>query len=310
MYQKPCPAPKLDPEATTDIGIAVPDRVVIGIMPSLRDRVLREPLVHFAVLAVLVFGVHRLFGEPEATPAPASATRPHIVIDEAFVDGLVEQDRIASGRAPDREEVTNRWLRDEILAREATRLGLAEHDPIMRQRLVQLAELWLEANVQVADPTDEQLQFILERDRARYVSPATVAFVQVFFASSRARADEDAADARAQITGMNPMDAARLGDPHLLGVRIAASTQAELAGSFGAPFAAAVFSLDERTWSEPIQSSFGFHLVYISEREDARIPTLDAVRARVRSDWLAERTRTEVRRARAELRAAYVIERR
>ncbi|MCB9592350.1 MAG: peptidyl-prolyl cis-trans isomerase [Sandaracinaceae bacterium] len=275
--------------------------------PSKTRALLEEPLLHFAVLAAVVFGLHRLLAE-DPTPAPAPAADDALVIDDAFVDGLVEQERLATGRAPDRDAVTRRWIRDEVLAREATRLGLADHDPVVRRRLVQLAELWLEASVELPEPTDEQLAFVLERDRARYAAPGAVAFEHVFFASARADATGDARAARERLEAGT--EAAALGDPFLLGARIAARTDAELRGSFGPPFAAAVAALEGDGWSEPIESSYGVHLVRVTSRTPPRAPTLDEVRDRVRADWMAERLAAETRAAVERVRARYVVERR
>ena len=174
-------------------------------------RVLRDPLLHFAVLAALIFAAHRAFGG-DAPPADEAADGATIVIDESFLDGLAERERLATGREPDRDALERDWLREEILVREAERLGLGAHDPILRQRQVQLAELWLQASVEVPEPSDAELSAILRRDRARYAEPARVTFEHVFFANRR---DDPLADAaRAEIPDATPTST---GDPFLLG---------------------------------------------------------------------------------------------
>ncbi|MEZ4338754.1 MAG: peptidylprolyl isomerase [Sandaracinaceae bacterium] len=274
---------------------------------SAARQLLKEPLLHFAVIAAATFGLHRAFGD--APPIEEAPSPERIVIDDAFVDGLVEQERLATGHAPDRAEVERRWLREERLAREAGRLGLAEHDPILRRRLVQLAELWIESSVEVAEPTDDELAFVLRRDAARYAVPSAVAFEHVFFASRRPDPRGDAIAARDRLRDDVEVPAT-LGDPFLLGARLPLRTRAELAGSFGPAFADAVLGLEGSAWSEPIESSYGVHLVRPTERRPARAPALAEVRARVRADWMAERTRAEVRAAEERLRERYVVERR
>jgi len=273
---------------------------------STTRRVLREPMLHFAVLAALIFAAHAAFGgaAPDDPPPRDPAT---IVLDEAFLDGLAERERLATGRAPDRDALERDWLREEILVRESERLGLGAHDPILRQRRVQLAELWLEASVDVPEPSDDELSAILRRDRARYAQPAQVSFTHVFFASRRGDPMADAAAARARMPVPYP---AQLGDPFLLGASIRGRTRDALAGSFGEGFADAVFALEPETWSAPIESSYGAHLVFVNERTEPRDPPLDEVRDRVRADWIAERTEAETRAAFERLRARYVLERR
>ncbi|MBX3270774.1 MAG: peptidyl-prolyl cis-trans isomerase [Sandaracinaceae bacterium] len=264
--------------------------------------VVREPLLHFAVIAAAVFAADRAFG----VEAPA-AQDPYaqIVVDDAFVDGLVEQERLAAGSAPARDEALARWAREERLAREAVRLGLGAHDPILRRRLVQLAELWLEASVALDEPSDETLAFVLERDATRYAIPDARAIEHVYFARRRADPAADAEGARAALDDGAPV--AALGDPFLLGARFPLRTRAELAGSFGEAFAAAVFALEGEGFSAPIESSYGVHLVRVTERRAARRPALDEVRARVRADWREEQTRAHVRAAEDALRARYEV---
>lgn len=42
-------------------------------------------------------------------------------------------------------------------------------------------------------------------------------------------------------------------------------------------------------WAGPVKSGYGLHLVYISNFDPARDPSLDEVRQRVTSEWLAQR---------------------
>ena len=38
-------------------------------------------------------------------------------------------------------------------------------------------------------------------------------------------------------------------------------------------------------WQGPIRSGFGFHVVFVDERIEGRLPTLDEVRFEVERDW-------------------------
>jgi hypothetical protein len=102
-------------------------------------------------------------------------------------------------------------------------------------------------------------------------------------------------------------DPATLGDPFLRGRDFRLHAQGELASIFGAPFATEVMGLPENTWSAPIRSTFGFHVVRVSEKRPGTGPELASVRDQVEREWRAERRATLDRDARARLRARYVV---
>ena len=60
---------------------------------------------------------------------------------------------------------------------------------------------------------------------------------------------------------------------------------------FGKQFAATLFTLPVGGWQGPIASGYGLHLVRISEKTQTWAPELDAVRERVRDEWLAGQSR-------------------
>ena len=62
-----------------------------------------------------------------------------------------------------------------------------------------------------------------------------------------------------------------------------------LARDFGQNFADAVAELPIGDWQGPVQSGFGLHLVYVSQRSDAKAARLDEVRAAVERDWENDR---------------------
>jgi parvulin-like peptidyl-prolyl isomerase len=65
--------------------------------------------------------------------------------------------------------------------------------------------------------------------------------------------------------------------------------------------------MKQGAWAGPVESSYGAHVVLVSDRAEGRGPALSEVRAKVRDDWRAAR-REEVRRAAMDrLRARYRV---
>ncbi len=90
-----------------------------------------------------------------------------------------------------------------------------------------------------------------------------------------------------------------LGDAFLLGRTLPLRSRTELTGTFGEAFAEALFDAPEGTWTGPVESSYGQHLVRITGREPATLPPLSAIRERILHDVMRAQ-REEAVRARIE----------
>jgi hypothetical protein len=258
--------------------------------------------VHVVLLGVLLFGLHRWVAPPTASQ--------EIVVPADALAGLRDEFRRRTGRmasATDEQALLDAYVNDEILVREAVALGLDRGDVVVRRRLIQKMQLLLESTETPPAPTDAELQAYLDAHASRYASPPRVSFTHVFVSTQRAgdRAGGEIEALRTQLEG--GADPATLGDPFLRGRDFRLHAQGELASIFGAAFAADVMALPEGVWSAPLRSSFGLHLVRISERRAGTPPELAAVREQVEREWRAERRATLDRDARARLRSRYVV---
>ena len=97
------------------------------------------------------------------------------------------------------------------------------------------------------------------------------------------------------------------GDSFPLGHRFSSSSQQDLAKIFGSAFASAAIELDPETWSQPIPSAFGVHVVFASATTPSAVPTLDAVRPRVLRALEAERSAERYESFLTDLREKYDV---
>ncbi len=254
-------------------------------------RWLKEPLLHFVVLGIALFALHR-------SVAPRALTN-RIVLSDSVIRGLRQDYQRRTGIAPTAEEeaaLIRQYVDNEVLYREAVALGLDREDVIVRRRLVQKMEFLTEGLEPIPEPSDAELQTYLDAHPERYAEVDRVTLTQVFIGSAQHGSEmESAAHAvRAQlVAGTDP---AALGDPFVHGAKFTARTERELAGVFGAPFAAQVLALPPGSWSEPLRSSYGLHLVWVAERTPGHRPVLAEVQAAVRRDYQEEH-RTQANRA-------------
>lgn len=162
----------------------------------------------------------------------------------------------------------------------------------------------------VAPPSDQELQGWLERHPDRFHVEPTIAFSQIYFNSSRRgeHAAAAASNALAQMTATGKNAAAlELGDATMLPYELPRSRLDEVASVFGAGFAQGLAGMESGRWSGPVQSAYGWHLVYVSEREEGRRRPLAEVREAVQREWLAARRREVIDATYKKLREKYVI---
>ncbi len=235
-----------------------------------------------------------------------------ILFREALALGLERTDAVVQqrlvrnlrflGAGPERDDAS--------LLREAFALGLERSDLVVRRRLVQRMRLALAASAREEPITTVELHAYRETNAQRFMEPARVRGEHVFLSRERrgAALQGDALVLRAQLEVGDAPRAAALGDPFLHGHTLRSASARDLEGTFGAGFAAAVFSLEPGRWSEPIASAYGLHLVRLHEKQPSVRQPFEAVRDNLTEALLVERERAVLRAALRELRKDYAVE--
>ena len=256
-------------------------------------RLWREPLLHFLVLGALLFVAFHWRGA-------GGAGSNRIVITPGQIEAMSVQFAKTWQRPPTDEELkglVDDHVREEIATREAMAMGLDRDDTIIRRRLRQKLEFLAEDSVDAVPPTDADLQAWLDAHPDDYRVEPVVSFRQVYVnADGRgAAADDEAVRLLARLkAGGPPIDIDALGDPLMLPREVDGATQADVARQFGEEFAEAVVGLDPGTWTGPIGSGYGLHLVFVRERRAAAAPALADVRMQVERDFTSDRRRKQL----------------
>lgn len=261
-------------------------------------RWLREPLVHFLLVGAAIFAV---FGWRAGPDDPASRTIRLTLEDQARLSAGFAA---IMGRPPTDAEldgVIANWVRDEVLYREALRLGLDDGDTVIRKRLAQKMDTIAASAADTEQPDDATLEKWLRDHPERFTQDMTLTFDQLYF-TSRSRA----VVARTLLQG--GADWTRVGDPISLPARFTESAQTVVANELGDEFARAVSTLPiDAGWQGPVKGALGWHLVRLTDREPGTLPPLEAIRERVEGDWRAETARTRTDAAYKVLRDAYTV---
>ena len=194
--------------------------------------------------------------------------------------------------------------------RDARALGLQRTDPIIRRHLIEMMRI-AASQLRSSDyPSEAALIDYYRAHSDRYSAPARIRFTHVYLSADRhgTALENDAAAVLGSLRReQTPPDTAlSLGDPFARGSTMALTPQ-QIDDTFGPGFAAAIADLPEHIWAGPVQSTFGEHLVWISERSAGEPSRYASVRSRVLHELLHERGEQRLHDNLRDLRARYDV---
>jgi peptidyl-prolyl cis-trans isomerase C len=217
-------------------------------------------------------------------------------------------------RQPTPEEfggLVESFIRQEILYREGLAIGLDKDDTIVKRRMAQKMEFLSEDVASAHEPTTQELKDWFVKNPQKFALPDHVTFRHLFFGFDRRgqKAQIEAESAVARISSL-PEDssvAKSLADPFMFQEYYADTVPEQLAKEFGPNFATAIFKLKPGSWQGPIESGYGWHLIWIESIVPGRTPNFEEVEPDVRAAWLADKKAEQWRTAYAKMRAKYEV---
>lgn len=243
-----------------------------------------EPLVHFLLIGAILFAVYSyLQSDTRSNPQ-------RFLVSAGKIEHLASLFTRTWQRPPTRVELEgliDDYVREEIAYREGMKMGLDEDDTIIRRRIRQKLDFIADDLGSQIEPTEEQLTTFLSENPDIYRIDPRITFQQVFLDPDRHAVDLQESMAKLLNTLQSDPTAAadQLGDQTLLEYQNTDRTKRDVASNFGPRFAEEIVKLPLQQWHGPIRSSYGVHAVYITERTEGRLPTLNDVRDLVRRDW-------------------------
>ena len=288
---------------------ATESRPLHSSLPTLR-RWVREPLLHFLVLGLVLFGVytylHRGRGGIESSKQIALTVDDLRLMDSYFESQWHRQPTPAEFQAMVEDKV-----REEVLYREALAQGLDKDDTIVKRRMAQKMQFLAEDVAGAHEPSTDELKAWFDKNTDKFALPSRISFRHIYFSPDKRgkNAQEDAARALAKIAGQ-PEDsklAAAVGDSFMFQDYYGDRAPSAIAKEFGPPFAVAIEKLKPGSWQGPIESGYGWHLVFVDTVIPGRIPAFEEIEPDVKTAWLAEQKKAAWQKAYAEMRAKYTL---
>jgi hypothetical protein len=257
---------------------------------------LREPLIHFLLGGVLIFGFFAWRGEPADPASRTISVTPDVQAQVALAFERTMQ-RPPSDRELD--QLIDRFVREEVLYREALRLGLDRDDPVVRRRLAKKMDFIAASAAETDDPSQAELEQWYRDHADRFSNGTRLSFDQVYFPDQ-----PDPVVIRSELD----RNWRSMGAPSSLPATGEDRLVADVASQFGQAFVQSLLALPAGSqWHGPIRSGLGWHFVRLREREAGALPPLASQRARVIEDWRRGTAERRREKAYALLREAYSV---
>jgi peptidyl-prolyl cis-trans isomerase C len=273
-------------------------------------RLVREPLLHFLLIGIALFVVYSLMHRGQTGVEPSHEIA--LSFDELRTMDLYFESQWH--RQPTGEEfnaMVENKIQEEILYREGLTMGLDKDDTIVKRRMAQKLQFLAEDVASAHEPSTEELQAWFAKNSEKFALPSRATFRHLYFSfdkrGQKAHADADAALVKLSGQPGSTTLAATLADPFMFQDYYADKPPVELAKEFGPTFAVGVFKLKPRSWQGPIESGFGWHLVFVDSIIPGHIPAFEEIEPDVKTAWLGYQKGKAWREAYARMRARYSV---
>jgi peptidyl-prolyl cis-trans isomerase C len=275
---------------------------------SLR-KALRESLIHFLVIGLALFAIYGWMNRGRTNNGSYQ-----IVLT---LDDLKQLDISFVSqwhRQPTPEEfrgLVESSIRQEVLYREGLAMGLDKDDTIVKRRMAQKMEFLSEDVAGAHEPTTDELRDWYSKNSQKFALADRATFRHLFFGFDQRgqHAQVDAVSALAKLAGApeNSALGKSFADPFMFQDYYGDRAPDQLAKEFGPAFATELYKLKPGVWQGPIESGYGWHLIWIESIVPGRVPAFEEVELDVKTAWLADQKAIEWQKAYEKMRAKYEI---
>ena len=281
-----------------------------GSFAGVLKRWLLEPLLHFLLLVLSLFATYAYLHHGRIV-VESSRQIALILDDLRQMETYFESQWHRQPTPAEFQAMVEDKVREEVLYREALALGLDKDDTIVKRRMAQKMQFLAEDVAAAHEPSTDELKVWFDKNKDKFALPSRYSFRHVYFSPDKRgkNAQQDAANALAKIAGQ-PEDskvAASLGDSFMFQDYYGDRAPSAIAKEFGPPFAVAIEKLKPGSWQGPVQSGYGWHLVFVDTVIPGRIASFEEIEPDVKTAWLGEQKATAWQKAYAEMRAKYTV---
>ncbi len=261
------------------------------------QRILREPLFQFLVLAGLIFAAQAIF---------ASDDRELIVVDAATQNYLFNQEEELLLRPlsqQEKDEIVKSFIEEEILVREAVKRGFSDGSRI-RALLLQNMRFFVSGNL--PEPTDDELKAYFEANPEQFTSPPSFDLQHVMY---NAGSDVPPDVLQKLMDGADPN---QMGDNDVtFGGTLRFMDQKRFVQAFGGDTAKAVLDALAQSddWHGPFESQTGsVHFLKVVAENPPQLPDFEQAKDWISAQWMSDKSRQLMEQELQTIESGYRIE--
>lgn len=270
---------------------------------------LREPLLHFLLIGAVLFGVYAYMNRGHG--GAKSPTQIVLSLDElATMEMYFESQWHRRPTPQEFQALVEDKIKEEVLYREGLGMGLDKDDTIVKRRMAQKVQFLAEDVATAHEPSSAELKAWFDKNTDKFALPSRYSFRHIYFSPDKRgkNAQDDATKALARIAGQ-PEDSPLLAsaDRFMFQDYYGDRTPSAIAKEFGPQFAVALEKLKPGSWQGPIESGYGWHLVFVDTVIPGRVPAFEEVESEVKTAWLSDEKGQAWQKAYQEMRAKYTV---
>jgi len=265
-------------------------------------KIITEPLVHFLVIAILLFFIFEQGNSVNDNPNT-------ITVSQARIEQIKQSFLTRWNREPLAKELDNalhRYTINEMYLREARSLNMDIGDKVIDRRLRQKIDFLIEDLVTTKEPTTTDLMQYYQKNIHKYQNLSVFTFQQVHFPSDGNK--EELQQKISQQESLIAQGKAPQGELKLLPYQINKRNSKQISRIFGSRFSKELKNAPLSSWSGPIESSHGMHFVLINQRTPATNKAFEVVKSTVQTDWQYENLQLAKASFEEQLIQRYIIE--
>jgi len=273
-------------------------------------RIFSEPLIQFLFLGTLLFLLSSYIYRQRDKQSR------EIIVNNERIGMMVMNYKTQTGDLPNKQQLDamiDNYIREEISYREARKMGLDKDDEIIRRRLSQKFDFLQSDITEAAQPSDKDLkQFYLQHPEL-FQTETTVSFSHIYFStdnSTENKAKQKALKVLQQLKNSHLHRAPEKGDRFPLQYDYTEQSALDIQQNFGdKSILDTLFKASVNKWVGPVQSGYGWHLIFISRRNKAFEIPFASIKEEVKIKYLEAAKEAQNKMKYDELTANYIIKR-
>ena len=227
-----------------------------------------------------------------------------IYISDQEIISLVAAWKSQVGRNPNDDEIAriiNNLVEEEILYREALKLGLDRDDRIIKRRLAQKISFLKQESIPDSPSNDDLIEYF-NKNNDKYFIDSKYTFSHYFFSSENNSYERSLKAYRDLLNNISINS-----DPFFLGKNFVDVSVRKIKSEFGQDFSSNFINVELNKWLGPLESPFGHHILYVTNYTEGYLPNIATVLKQVEVDFLQTQRDEAIKNYLNQIRSNYKI---